>query len=342
MTDTDDTERIISYLLSSGCVAYQRGLARAVGDHSAGLLLSQMWYWSERQPAERDGWFFMTQEQIEDELVMHRKEQESSRRRLRALGVLEEVRRGVPAKLWFRINRPAVVKMLQQHVRGKAEKENSQYAQTVHTGMTVLGIQDSPTRADKSAQIGHTFTKTSSKTTTKITTQPLPQTEDEVVAAVAALVEDLIAAGLGKADARRLAQAHPDECRRQLAFLPFVPAFRSSRGAYLRAAIEQEYGPPKGYEEAQKTAHRTAKAHQQTQGQQEAEAAHNAEKAMLAAARARAQSDPALWEELTLEAARTLPKILRDRPRSPAYQGKLEANLDALLVIRAGLAPSDF
>lgn len=334
MTDTNDTERIISYLLSSGCVAYQRGLARAVGDHSAGLLLSQMWYWSERQPAERDGWFFMTQEQIEDELVMHRKEQESSRRRLRALGVLEEARRGVPAKLWFRINRPAVVKMLQQHVRGKTEKESFQYAQTVHTRMPVLDIQDSPSRADKSAQTGHTFTKTSSKTTTKITTQPLPQTKNDVVVAVAALVEDLIAAGLGKADARRLAQAHPDECRRQLAFLPFIAAFRSSKGAYLRAAIEQEYGPPKGYEEAQKTARRTAKARQQTQDQQDVEAAHSAEKATLAALRARAQSDPALWEELVQEATRTLPKILRDHPHSPAYQETLQAGINALLALR--------
>ena len=90
MADQDDTNAIVNYLLSEGIVAYQRGLARAVGDHSAGLLLSQFWYWAERQPEERDGWFFMTQEQIYDETVLTRREQETARRKLRDLGVLEK------------------------------------------------------------------------------------------------------------------------------------------------------------------------------------------------------------------------------------------------------------
>jgi hypothetical protein len=48
-----------------------------------------------------------------------------------------------------------------------------------------------------------------------------------------------------------LAHGQPDECRRQLEYLPFVPAFKSGKGAYLRSAIEQGFGPPAAYEKAQ-------------------------------------------------------------------------------------------
>lgn len=65
---------------------------------------------------------------------------------------------------------------------------------------------------------------------------------------VQALVAELIAHDLNRADAERLAREKPDECRRQLSFLPFVREFRSSRGAYLRSAIEQGFAPPKEYE----------------------------------------------------------------------------------------------
>lgn len=67
--------------------------------------------------------------------------------------------------------------------------------------------------------------------------------------ALAELVEQLVASELNRSDAERLARSKPEECRRQLAYLPFVPEFKSSRGAYLRTAIEGGYGPPRGYAE---------------------------------------------------------------------------------------------
>src|SRR5262249_28309197 len=43
----------------------------------------------------------------------------------------------------------------------------------------------------------------------------------------------------------------PEECRRQLEYLPFkTVGFRSSPGAYLRAAVEQGFGAPPGFVEA--------------------------------------------------------------------------------------------
>lgn len=64
MQSPDETELIIDGLFSEGIIAYNRALGHAVGDVVAALLLSQLWYWSKRQPKERDGWFYMTREQI--------------------------------------------------------------------------------------------------------------------------------------------------------------------------------------------------------------------------------------------------------------------------------------
>lgn len=61
------------------------------------------------------------------------------------------------------------------------------------------------------------------------------------------LVQRLVENELNRIDAERLAREKPDECRRQLDHLPFVKEFKSSRGAYLRSAIEGEYSAPKGY-----------------------------------------------------------------------------------------------
>ena len=57
--------------------------------------------------------------------------------------------------------------------------------------------------------------------------------------------------GVGRAVAEELAQSDPEACRRCLAYLPFAD-IRSSTGTFLANAIRHGYGPPKGYEEAQK------------------------------------------------------------------------------------------
>lgn len=61
------------------------------------------------------------------------------------------------------------------------------------------------------------------------------------------LVEQLVANDVNRGDAERLAREKPEECRRQLEYLELVTEFKSSRGAYLRTAIEKGFGAPKGY-----------------------------------------------------------------------------------------------
>lgn len=65
-------------------------------------MLSQAVYWSKRTN-EKHGWFYKTQEEWEEETGLTRREQETARRRLKEIGVLQEKYQGVPRKVYFRI-----------------------------------------------------------------------------------------------------------------------------------------------------------------------------------------------------------------------------------------------
>ncbi|HBM7600278.1 primosomal protein I [Enterobacter bugandensis] len=87
-------------------IAYQPAFAQLrVGKVKSGptaaVLLSQFVYWHNRMDGE---WMYKTREDIKKETGLSRDEQETARKRLVALGVLQEDLRGVPATLHFRIN----------------------------------------------------------------------------------------------------------------------------------------------------------------------------------------------------------------------------------------------
>lgn len=67
----------------------------------AAVFLSQMVYWHNRMDG---GWMYKTRVDITSETALTRDEQETARKRLVALGVLEEELRGVPATMHYRIN----------------------------------------------------------------------------------------------------------------------------------------------------------------------------------------------------------------------------------------------
>lgn len=66
------------------------------------LLLSQAVYWSRRTKDEA-GWFYKTGEEWEDETGLTRAEQETARRRLRELNLIDEELRGLPCKMHYRV-----------------------------------------------------------------------------------------------------------------------------------------------------------------------------------------------------------------------------------------------
>ena len=147
----------------------------------------------------------------------------------------------------------------------------------------------------------------------------------------AELVQALIANDVNRADAERLAFSVPEECRRQLEFLPYVTEFRSGRGAFLRSAIEAGYGAPAGYRAAQQQSQKTQK---RALIQQSRTETARQRQSHLELARSRAQADPSLWEALIKEASQRVPKILRDRPHNPSYEPALRACINALITER--------
>ncbi|ELY9614316.1 hypothetical protein ACEF96_004401 [Salmonella enterica] len=105
-------------------VAYQRSFVRLGAGVTGALLLSQLIYWQTRMG---DVWFYKTQAEIEDETGLTRYEQEGARKKLVASGVLQEQKKGIPAKLYFRVNAEALALILlpdMQHTR--PQKPNNQ------------------------------------------------------------------------------------------------------------------------------------------------------------------------------------------------------------------------
>lgn len=84
-------------------IAYHRALVPFAGVTGA-VLLSQAIYWSKRLEEDRDGWFYKTRDEWNEETGLTRKEQETARKKLTSLGILEEKLQGIPAQLWFRVN----------------------------------------------------------------------------------------------------------------------------------------------------------------------------------------------------------------------------------------------
>lgn len=77
---------------------------RAVHGHAGAAVLLTFFLFRLRYSADAEGWFQATRESIEAWTGMARDAQESARERLRKLGFVGEVVRGLPSRLYFRVN----------------------------------------------------------------------------------------------------------------------------------------------------------------------------------------------------------------------------------------------
>jgi len=76
-------------------VSYYARVAQAVGGMGPGMFLCQILYWTggkdgQRRGRDPEGWVYKSRSEILEETAMTRTEQETSRRKLRAIGILEE------------------------------------------------------------------------------------------------------------------------------------------------------------------------------------------------------------------------------------------------------------
>lgn len=84
-------------------IAFHRFLVEPCGSITAALMLSQAIYWTNRTAQERNGWFWKTAEEWQEETGLTRREQENARALLKSRNLLEEKLVGVPARLHYRV-----------------------------------------------------------------------------------------------------------------------------------------------------------------------------------------------------------------------------------------------
>ena len=170
--------------LLSRPIAFHRAYVDLGVGVTGALMLSQCCYWRSRTN-RTDGWFYKSQAEWQQETGLGRREQETARKRLVQAGFLSEDRRGVPAKLYFRVNTDALEVALSGLAARMAESANQ-----VCTGTTSRMAESAnqectkaPNRAGgKRQSITEITTETTSEITAEETSGPdRPDTVEPIV-----------------------------------------------------------------------------------------------------------------------------------------------------------------
>lgn len=149
-------------LLSDRPIAFHPMLARLFGGINEALLFQQLAYWSDK--GSDPEWIYKTQKDLEEETTLTRTQQETARAKLRKLGVIEEQKRGLPAKLYFRVQWENVFALLNSQVRGKPTSKD---AGNLQPRMRELSKLDRGEPADQPASIQQPLTKMTTESTDK-------------------------------------------------------------------------------------------------------------------------------------------------------------------------------
>jgi hypothetical protein len=105
-------------LLPNRTVGYSPDLARAVGGATIGLFLSQLLFLSDKG-ANTEGWVYKSEAEMSRETGLTKREQQTARRKLLALGVIQIVRQGFKFTYHFRIVWERLYQVIEQFQRGQ-------------------------------------------------------------------------------------------------------------------------------------------------------------------------------------------------------------------------------
>ena len=89
-------------------VAFFPVFAKLGGSVNAGVMLSQLWYWSGRTRNE-DGWIWKTAPEWAIEAALTASEVEGARKKLIERGLIQYKRAGIPAKPYYRLDKQAIL-----------------------------------------------------------------------------------------------------------------------------------------------------------------------------------------------------------------------------------------
>jgi hypothetical protein len=120
-------------LLPNRIVGYSPDLARAVGGATIGLFLSQLLFLSDKG-ANPEGWVYKSEAEMGRETGLTKREQQTARRKLLALGVIQIVRQGFKFTYHFRIVWERLYQVIEKFQRGQnVPTQQDEPIQTVPT-----------------------------------------------------------------------------------------------------------------------------------------------------------------------------------------------------------------
>ena len=96
--------------IAGDAVAFYPAFRKVLGlNATATQFLSQAVYWTERT---EDGWFYKTSEEWNEELGLTLEEVKGARKKLKSIGILTEQRKGIPAKLYYKVDTDELLAVL--------------------------------------------------------------------------------------------------------------------------------------------------------------------------------------------------------------------------------------
>jgi len=96
--------------IAGDAVAFYPAFRKVLGLNAAATqFLSQAVYWTERTD---DGWFYKTTEEWNEELGLTLEEVKGARKKLKSIGMLSEQRKGIPAKLYYKVDTDELLAVL--------------------------------------------------------------------------------------------------------------------------------------------------------------------------------------------------------------------------------------
>jgi hypothetical protein len=120
-------------LLPNRTVGYSPDLARAVGGATTGLFLSQLLFLSDKGH-DPNGWVYKSEQEMGRETGLTKREQQTARRKLLALGIIQIERRGFKFTYHFRIVWERLLQVIAQYQqRQNVPTAPDEWEQTVST-----------------------------------------------------------------------------------------------------------------------------------------------------------------------------------------------------------------
>ena len=149
-------------------IAYYPKIAKWLGSVGDAIFLCQLWYWHDKGNSP-DGWIYKTQKEFEEETALGRYEQEHARRKLKSLGILEEERRGVPARLYYRLDVDRMNELWEEWYQKQEEDKANKNVANEQSSLLDCNNQVCGKVANKNVEKWQSITENTTDTTTEIT-----------------------------------------------------------------------------------------------------------------------------------------------------------------------------